>query len=127
MRTKGWTLGIIVIVSLAFVAIALALVATPADATFTGTPLPPLGDDWVIDQDTTVLGEQNVKVQGNITILPGSTMKVRNSEIKINSSYEGEHGINVSTDTSDGVLELEDCTIRADYGPNGWFFEVYGG
>ncbi|MCJ2540852.1 MAG: hypothetical protein LN414_06255, partial [Candidatus Thermoplasmatota archaeon] len=127
MRTKGWTLGIIVIASLAFVGFALALVATPADATITGTLLPPLGDDWTITEDTTVLGEQNVRLQGNITILPGSTLKVRNSEIKINSTFEGEHGINVSKGTSDGILDLDDCTIRADYGPYGWFFEVHGG
>ena len=127
MRTKGWTLGIIVLASLAFVAVALALVATPADATITGTPLPQLGDDWIIDEDTTVLGEQNVKLQGNITVQPGWTLKVRNSDIKINSSFEGEHGINVTTSTSDGVLDLDDCTIRADYGPHGWFFEVRGG
>jgi len=128
MRTKGWTLGIIVLASLAFVAVALALVATPADASITGTPLPPSGSDWVIDQDTTVLGE-SIKLQGDIWVLPGNALKVRNTEIKFNSSYMGEHGIYVDTDisTGDGTLELDDCTIRSDYEPYGWYFEVWGG
>ena len=128
MRNKGWTLSIIVLASLAFVVIALALVAQPADATITGKALPPYGNDWIIDQDTTVLGE-SIKLQGNISIEGGNTLKVRNSEIKINSTYQGEHGIYVETNstTGDGVLELDDCTFRSDYAAYGWYFEVWGG
>jgi hypothetical protein len=127
MRNKGWTLSIIVLASLAFVAIALALVAQPADATITGKPLPSYGNDWIIDQDTTVLGE-SIKLQGNITIEGGNTLSVRNTEIKINSTYQGEHGIYVETNSTngDGVLELDDCTFRSDYAANGWTFEVRG-
>jgi hypothetical protein len=121
MRNKGWTLSIIVLASLAFVAVALAIAATPANASITGTPLPSYGNDWNITQDTTVLGE-SLKIQGDINVGSGYTFKVRNSEIKINSSYMGEHGINV-----DGTVEFDDCTIRSDYEAYGWYFEVYGG
>jgi len=40
MSRKGWTLGLIVLASLALVTVALALAASPAGATITGTPLP---------------------------------------------------------------------------------------
>jgi hypothetical protein len=126
MRNKGWTLGIIV-ASLAFVFVALALVAAPADATITGSQ-PPATGDWIIDQDTTVLGE-SLKIVGEINVEPGNTLKVRNSEIKINSTSPGEHGIYVDSNSTagDGMVEFDDCTIRADTEDNGWFFEIYGG
>ncbi|NIP35861.1 MAG: hypothetical protein GWN18_12945, partial [Thermoplasmata archaeon] len=127
MRNKGWTLGIIVLASLAFVAVALALVATPAHASITGTPLPSYGNDWNITQDTTVLGE-SIKLQGDIIVNPGVTLKIRNTEVKFNSSSMGEHGIFIDSDSSsgDGVVELDDCTIRSDYDDYGWYCEVWG-
>jgi hypothetical protein len=127
MNSKGWTLGIVVIASLALFAVALALVATPAAATITGSQ-PPATGDWVIDQDTTVLGE-SLKIVGNITIEPGNTLKVRNSDVKINSTFKGQNGIFVDSNSTagDGVLEFDDCTIRSDYEAYGWYFEVWGG
>ncbi len=128
MRSKGWTLGIILLASLALLTVAMALAASPAGATITGTPLPPYGNDWVIDQDTTVLGE-SIRLQGNISIEGGNTFRVKNSDIRINSTSPGEHGILVETNSStgDGVMELDDCSFRADNEENGYYFEVYGG
>jgi hypothetical protein len=122
MARKGWTLGIIALASLALLVVVAALAASPAGATITGKQVPTYGNDWVIDQDTNVLGE-TILLQGDIVIDPGYTLKIRNSQITFNSSSFGEHGIFVDTD---GTLELEDTSIKSDYAFYGWYFEIEG-
>ncbi len=125
MASKGEKLGVLVLAVLGLFAVFLAL-ATPAGASITGTQVPLYGNDWVIDQDTTVLGE-TISLQGEIQIPPGYTLRIRNSELAFNSSHEGEHGIYVDANSTHSAgIELDDCSIKSDYGPFGWFFEING-
>ena len=122
MNGRGTLVGVTVLAALAVVALAVVLWTPPADATITGTPLPPWGDDWVIDRDTNALNEK-INLYGRIVVQSGTRLYMKSVTITIVSDYPGEHGITVE---EGGEFELEVTTIEADEDENGWSFEVWG-
>ncbi len=125
MNSRSFNLGIILLASLAFVAVALAFVATPADAVVNGVQ-PPASGDWVIDQDTTVLAE-SITLKGDIIVESGYMFTVRNSAITFDCTYAGEYGFYVLTDVGgDGDMDLSQTTIQSKIKNLGWYLEIYG-
>ncbi len=126
MNGRPLTPGIILLASLAFVAVALALVATPANASVTGVQ-PPASGDWVIDQDTTVLAESLITLKGDIIVESGYMFTVRNSVITFDCTYAGEYGFYVLTDVGgDGDMDLSQSTFQSKADNLGWYLEIYG-
>ncbi|MCK4300511.1 MAG: hypothetical protein KAX80_13295, partial [Planctomycetes bacterium] len=125
MNGKHSTLGIILLASLVLMAVALALVATPADAVINGAQ-PPANGDWVIDQDTAALAE-SITLKGDIIVESGYKLTVRNSAITFDCTYAGEYGIFVLTDVGgDGDMDISQTTIQSRVKNLGWHLEIYG-
>lgn len=125
MNSRSFNLGIILLASLAFVALALMLVATPASAVINGAQ-PPASGDWVIDQDTTVLTE-SFTMKGDIIVESGNMLTIRNSAITFDCTYPGEYGFYVETDVGgDGDMDLSQTTIQSRIKNLGWYLEIYG-
>ncbi|MCK4971166.1 MAG: hypothetical protein KAS77_11575, partial [Thermoplasmata archaeon] len=126
MNSRSFNLGIILLASLAFVAVALALVATPANAVVNGVQPPVGAGDWVIDADTTVLAE-SITLEGDLIVESGYMFTVRNSAITFDCSYAGEYGFYVLTDVGgDGDMDLSQTTIQSKVNKLGWNLEIYG-
>jgi hypothetical protein len=108
--------------------VALALLASgDAQATVTGKPVPTPGNDWVIDTETYVNDEALISISGDIIILPGYTLEIRESKIVIESSTPGQHGILVDDAiTITGKLVLAGSTIEALSSDDGWYLIILG-
>jgi len=114
------------LVTFAIVLVGLLLLAPPAEATITGTPLPASGDDWVIDTNTTVLGE-NIELNGSMIVQSPFTVTMKNTVMVIESAYPGEHGIWVLDSGADpGHLDMTEVTVRAKVSTAGWYFNIEG-
>ncbi len=123
MVSRGMIIGGAIVAGLAIAAMAMMIWAEPAEATIIGKPFPTGGKgDWVIDQNTQMLNEQRT-LWGNVTVVNGYSLYMKSVSLSINSTTPYEHGIVVE---DGGSLEVEEVTIKSDYAPNGWYFEVYG-
>ncbi len=96
----------VLLLSLAIMVLALALGATSADAVVTGVQ-PPVSGDWVIGSDTMVLAE-SITVSGNVTVLSGSTLEIRDSILYLNMPTSGAYHVEVQ---SGGTLVLDGVVL----------------
>jgi hypothetical protein len=124
MTNRGMLIGVALLATLAIAAMAAVLWAETADATITGKQLPPYGNDWVIDRDTSALSE-NINLQGEIKVMDGYKLYFKSVTLTFSSSHPGEHGIDLQ---SGGELEMTEVSIKAESttSSNGWFFTVNG-
>ncbi len=105
---------------------ALIVLMPPADAAIYGTPLPPDGSNWVMDTNTTVLGE-NILLTGSIIVTPGWTLQMKNTIVTFNCSVAGQYGVQVPTASGKkGVLNLTVTTFKAKNPACGWTFTING-
>jgi len=65
----------------------------PAAGDITGTS-PPAHGDWIISDDTVVTNE-TIVLDGNLTIESGGSLELINSTLKMNVSFDGEYRIEV--------------------------------
>ena len=108
-------------------ALAILLCLAPGtDASITGKPLPSVGQDWVIDNDTYVR-EESIEISGNLIVVPGHTFEMVNSTLTINLTAAGQRGINVQANaTSEGILYIDASTVTAAQPDKGFTFTVLG-
>jgi hypothetical protein len=105
---------------------ALIIFVPSADAVIIGTPLPPVGSNWVMDQNTTVLGE-SIALNGSIIVTPGWTLQMKNTVVKFNCVAAGQYGVQVPTASGmKGVLNLTSTTFKAADARFGWTFTING-
>jgi hypothetical protein len=123
MRTSYWTITLF----LALVGLfSLAIVMAPdAEASITGVQ-PPASGDWIIDQDTSVLGEV-LTIKGDIIVRSGYDLFIKNSNITMACTFSREFGIMVDAGTpTNGYLEMTDSSIVPENKSNGWTFSIDG-
>ncbi len=101
------------------------LAASSALAGITGKQLPSSGEDWIIDSDTTVDNE-TISLTGNLTIVPGYSLTMKDTELTIESTIPGEYGILVDSNTGAGYLLIERSTVQAEQSDIGWTFTILG-
>lgn len=70
---------------------------------------PPASGDWTVGDNTTI-GNQTVRLQGNLTIVPGGRLTLQNVTLQIFSSINDTHGIRVM---DNGTLEISDLDGNA--------------
>ncbi len=126
MSGLNWKMMLLPMIGILIALMAILYMAPSADASIVGTPFPAPGSDWIIDTDTTVLGE-TLALNGSINVTPGYSLFMKNGVLTIESSTPGEHGIEVQADSIDeGLLELSEMTIKAKNAAEGWYFTIDG-
>ena len=112
---------LMIALALALGALAVALVGLsgPSDATITGTP-PPASGDWVVDNETTVVGE-TVLLRGNLFV--NATLELDASTININCPSAGAYTVQVNVT---GRLVATGSTIARVTAGKGYGFVVLG-
>jgi hypothetical protein len=124
MSSKKWRLLLPALIAAGALLLLVALAASPSGATVTGKPVPPLGSDWVIDQDTRASGETAINLKGNIIVQSGFTLEITNSNVIFNSTLNTHYGIRVN---GGGMLKISDTNIKALNMSKGWTFTINGG
>ena len=109
----------------AMIACLTVLATSSAQAGVTGKPIPASGEDWIIDTDTTVDNE-TIDLSGNLTIVPGCSLAMKDTVLTIGSTIPGEYGILVDDNTEAGHLLLERSTVQAEQSDSGWTFAIHG-
>ena len=126
MTNPSAKLALVVLAGLLATVAAVVLLVPSADAVIVGTPLPPEGSDWVMDANTTVLGE-NIFLSGSIIVTPGWTLQMKNTIVTFNCTYAGQYGVQVpSVSGNKGTLNLTYSTFKANNSVYGWTFTIYG-
>ena len=121
---KGRGIGrIIWVVSLlALAAIVLYFVAQDAQASWSGTPLPPYGSDWYIDQDTEYTSEV-IDLYGTIYVFWPYTLTLEDCNVTIMCDWDGANGIQVYPDAN---LYLTKTSVQNVEGYGSWSFYCDG-
>jgi hypothetical protein len=121
---KGRSIGrIIWVVSLlALAVIVLYFVAQDAQASWSGTPLPPYGNDWYIDEDTEYTSEV-IKLYGTIYVWWPYTLTLTDCNVTIRCDWDGYNGIYVDWDAN---LYLTKTSVQNLPGYGSWYFYCYG-
>lgn len=86
----------------------------------TGDYPPPNEGDWIIVNDTCVSNE-NIAIEGNLTVLENATLTLENVILQINSTSNNIHGIYVD---EGGTLNVHNSSITNLSGP--YIFTVDG-
>ncbi len=128
MRTLwiGWLVFFLLASSLLFI-------SPEVEATITGDNPPPVGD-WNVYNDTVVENE-TIILNGNLTVYAGASLTFRNVTLKINSTSSQYYAIEVLSGATFRIFDLDgDNTTTADASviernnlSNPYFFRVYDG
>ena len=96
MKNNNKTLGcfIAITILLSLIPITNLSILMKSSAEGTGDFPPPTQGDWVVTQDTYVKNE-NITINGNITVKEGGKLTFDNVTLRINASDYGEAGIDV--------------------------------
>ena len=88
--------------------------------TITGTP-PPSSGDWIIN-DTTIVKDVTLIINGSIIVQDNGALVLINTEVYMNLTYDGEHKIKVY-----GNLTILNSKITSYNTSNNYFIKVFDG
>ncbi len=92
-------------------------IATSLKASGTGTWPPPASGDWIINDPTTVSGE-NITIDGNIIV--NNSLVIKDSVIL----FKSKKALDV---TENGILTMINTTVRGYNSSIRWYFRIYNG